>query len=215
MPELRRWHPQNSNAYLLFYRRRTRRPLGGKSHEKIELARTHPKTEVEVTPREETQLPTPPSEGSLSRGEPSTSSVPPTILEWPTPNSMVPSSPSSPPPPLESLPPSFDEALFDPILQTDGLTGLPPTQLEFPDPSSRGSPSSIDAEPDDDNDGPFYQPDLDDSMGVFSQDSLRLRKARFPGDDSLDEDEGLDDGTDVLMTPAESELDENESASSR
>ena len=58
-------------------------------------------------------------------------------------------------------------------------------------------------------------PDLDDSMGVFSQDSLRLRKARFPGDDSLDEDEGLDDGTDVLMTPAESELDENESASSR
>ncbi|RPD76448.1 cysteine proteinase [Lentinus tigrinus ALCF2SS1-7] len=204
----------NSNAYLLFYRRRTSRPLGGKSHEKVELARTRPKTEIEVTAHEEVQLPTPPSEGSVSRGEPSISSVPPTILEWPTPNSMVPSSPSSPPPPLESLPPSFDDALYDPILQSDGLTGLPSTQLEFPDPSSRGSPSSIDAEPDDDNDGPFYQPDLDESM-EYSQDSLRLRKAKFPGDESLDEDEGLDDGTDVLMTPAESELDENESASSR
>ncbi|RDX48228.1 cysteine proteinase [Lentinus brumalis] len=200
----------NSNAYLLFYRRRTSRPLGGKSHEKIQLARSRPQVDV---PREEIQLPTPPSEGSISRGEPS---VPPTILEWPTPNSMVPSSPSSPPPPLESLPPSFDEALFDPILQSDGLEGLPSTQLEFPDPSSQGSPSSIDAEPDEDNDndGPFYQPDLDDVMDEYSQE-LRLRKAKFPGDDSVDEDEGVDDGTDVLMTPAESELDENESSSSR
>ncbi|KAI0741559.1 cysteine proteinase [Daedaleopsis nitida] len=211
----------NANAYLLFYRRQTNRPLGGKSHEKIEVARARPKHEVEINvPREDVQLPTPPSEGSDSRGDPSGGSLPATILEWPTPNSMVPSSPSSPPPPLENLPPSFDEALFDPVLQTGSLAEiqLSTSQLEFPNPSSQGSPSSVDAEPDleTDNDGPFCHSDCDDGMQLYPETSVRLRRARFPGQEgSGEEDEGIDNPADVLMTPAESETDENESLSSR
>jgi hypothetical protein len=71
---------QNANAYLLFYRRRTSRPLGGKTHEKVEEARARaPSPDAEPAPApapapaaagadgEEAQLPTPPSEhgGSL------------------------------------------------------------------------------------------------------------------------------------------------------
>jgi hypothetical protein len=53
---------QNANAYLLFYRRRTSAALGGKTHEKIRLARD----KVEITPPQEevVGLPTPPEEGS-------------------------------------------------------------------------------------------------------------------------------------------------------
>ena len=138
-------------------------------------------------------------------------SIPPTVLEWPTPNSMVPSSPSSPPPPLENLPPpTFDEALYDRVLHPsfDGFS----SQLEFAEPSQGGSPSSVDAEPDleDNDDSPFYQVNGDDPLQDYPEESVRLRKATFDSDD-----EGVDDVTDVVMTPGESELDENESASSR
>ncbi|KAI0372717.1 cysteine proteinase [Pilatotrama ljubarskyi] len=209
----------NANAYLLFYRRRTSRPLGGKSHVKIEEARAHAKGQLDSMPREDVQLPTPPSDGSLSRDEPSVISNPPTILDWPTPNSISRSSPASSPLPLDDRPPSFDEALFDPVMQSSlGLGEIPlsATQLELPDPLSRGSPSSLDAEPDleDDTDSPFYQPDGDgdDQYNAgrhFSQDSVRLRNAVFKRDESADDDE---DATDVMMTPAESEADETDSA---
>lgn len=209
---------QNPNAYLLFYRRRTSRPIGGKSHEKVEAARVQPKVHIDSVPHQNAQLPTPPSDGSVSRGEPSVGSVPATILDWPTPSSMVPSSPSSPPP-LESLPPPFDEALYDPIVQSSALEGieLSTSQLEFPDTTFRGSPSSVDAEPDleDNDENPFLNPTFDDdSTQEFSQDSLRLRKAKFSDED---DDEVVDDATDVIMTPSESELDEaeNDGSSSR
>ncbi|EJF64133.1 cysteine proteinase [Dichomitus squalens LYAD-421 SS1] len=209
----------NSNAYLLFYRRRTRRPIGGKSHEKVEAARVQPKVHVDDVSHRGMQIPTPPSDGSVSRGDPSVGSIPATILEWPTPDSMVPSSPSSPPPPLEGLPPSFDDALYDPIVQSSPLAEiqLSAAQLEFPDPSSHGSPSSVDAEPDleDNDESPFFQSSFDDDPTQdISDDSVRLRKANFSDDD---DDEVVDDATDVIMTPAESELDEteNDGSSSR
>lgn len=92
-----------------------------------------------------------------------------------------------------------------------------PSLLELPDPPSRGSPSSIAAEPDlenDDTDSPFYDVDADgndeyDVSQDFSQDSVRLRNAVFVRDESQEDD---DNTTDVMMTPAESELDETDSA---
>ncbi|PIL25106.1 hypothetical protein GSI_12995 [Ganoderma sinense ZZ0214-1] len=204
----------NSNAYLLFYRRRTSRPIGGKSHEKIEAARVKPIAHVDPVLTQDHQLPTPPSDGSGSRGDPSVGSIPATVLEWPTPNSIVPSSPSSPPPPLENLPPTFDEALYDEVVQPslDGIHMLSSSQLEFPDPSQEGSPSSVDAEPDleDNDDSSFYHANDDDPLQDYPEESVRLRKATFGDSD----DEGMDDVTDVVMTPGESELDENDSTSS-
>ncbi|OJT02905.1 Ubiquitin carboxyl-terminal hydrolase 4 [Trametes pubescens] len=209
----------NGNAYLLFYRRRTSRPLGGKSHAKIEEARALALAQHNALQQEAHQLPTPPSDGSLSRGDTSVLSNAPTILDWPTPTSMNSSSPASSPLPLDDRPPNFDDALLDPVMQSSlGLGDLPLVggQLELPDPLSRGSPSSIDAEPDlenDDTDSPFYQPDGDGSDDYdlsqdFSQDSVRLRNAVFKRDGSPEEE----DPADVLMTPAESELDETDSA---
>ena len=46
----------------------------------------------------------------------------------------------------------------------------------------------------------------------YSEESVRLREAKFPGED---EDDVVDDVTDVLMTPADSEVDENENTPSR
>ncbi|KAI0629147.1 cysteine proteinase [Trametes polyzona] len=204
----------NQNAYLLFYRRRTSRPLGGKSHAKIEEARALANAQLDAVRQEDTQLPTPPSEGSPSRGEPLVPSNPPTELDWPTPKSMPGSSPTSSPLPLDDRPPPFDEALYDPVVIPSSL-GLVPGSLEFPEPDSHGSPSSVDAEPDlDDTDSPFFQPDADgdeEEYNVsqdFSQESVRLRNAVFKRDGSADDEES----TDVMMTPAESELDDTDSA---
>ncbi|KAI8974530.1 cysteine proteinase [Trametes punicea] len=210
----------NANAYLLFYRRRTNHPLGGKSYAKIEEARAHAKAQAGRVTQEDSQLPTPPSEESLSRDEPEVASNPPTVLDWPTPNSISRSSPASSPLPLDDRPPSFEDALFDPLVQSSvGLEEIPlgATQLELPDPLSRGSPSSIDAEPDlenDDTDSPLYEPDAEDvdqydTNQDFPQNSVRLRNAVFKREESVDDD---GDTTDVMMTPAESELDDTDSA---
>ncbi|KIL69318.1 hypothetical protein M378DRAFT_184496 [Amanita muscaria Koide BX008] len=65
----------NANAYLLFYRRRSETPLGGKTREIIEAARNKVKEEHSIIPdtsREEismvvdTQLPTPPEEKGIN-----------------------------------------------------------------------------------------------------------------------------------------------------
>ena len=161
-------------------------------------------------------MPTPPSEGSISRGEPSGSgSVPPTVLEWPTPSSMVPSSPSSPPPPLEGLPPPFEYALRDPLL----------TEPAYAGPSSHGSPSSVDAEPDlehedddvdgDGDGGPFFSHEDEFDRAYEEAIAPRLRMATFPSAGSeLEDTESADNMTDVMMTPVESEVDESEAAAS-
>ena len=52
---------QNSNAYLLFYKRRSNRPIGGKTFEKIEEAREKMAT-AEAETLSQANLPTPPED---------------------------------------------------------------------------------------------------------------------------------------------------------
>ncbi|KAF8513473.1 hypothetical protein JB92DRAFT_2721321 [Gautieria morchelliformis] len=121
----------NRNAYLLFYRRRTSRPIGGKTHAKIQAAR---QTHIERT----NVLPTPPEEPSPP---PSQSVVP--ILSDDLSLTQVPWTPSLPldtmssssssPPALEEgdCPPGLDDGSLDPLDQSNlryamptSLTGL-------------------------------------------------------------------------------------------
>ncbi|KAH8093309.1 cysteine proteinase [Cristinia sonorae] len=129
----------NSNAYLLFYKRRSSFPLGGKSHEKIEAARQRPRapSPAQRVEAEETQLPTPPSETRLIP-LPGLSDINPGWITPPTRSSSA--SRGSSPPPLDDIedPPAFDQAGFDPLL-------LSSQRFDMPDPApspSLPSPSS-------------------------------------------------------------------------
>ncbi|OCH87381.1 UCH-domain-containing protein [Obba rivulosa] len=149
----------NSNAYLLFYRRRAAHPLGGKSHDKVEAARQNPQQATDSL--QESHLPTPPGESS-GLSEQSLDRLPRTLLpfdNWPTPRSNTRSSPASSPPPLDDgddEPPPFEEdeelhstlaAILPPIPTQPRVPGHP--QFRFPDPPSRDSPtSSTGVEPD-------------------------------------------------------------------
>ncbi|TCD71861.1 CSN-associated deubiquitinating enzyme Ubp12 [Steccherinum ochraceum] len=143
----------NSNAYLLFYKRRTTRPLGGKSHEKIEAARQHPKATTSDAAMEDTQLPTPPSEPmrpliSLPRSHHDDADV-----GWSTPpdtRSSSASRGSSSPPPLDDVdPPSFDDSALDPLILATHRFDMPDP---LPSPSLPSPSSSNEAEMD--SDGP-------------------------------------------------------------
>ena len=130
--------------------------------------------------------------------------MPPTVLEWPTPNSIAPSSPQLIPPPLENFPPpTFEYAMFDPVLQSSA---------DFAGPSSHGSPSSVDAEPDLEHDDEEFD-SIHFEVDYVPSESMRLRQATFSTDE-LEGVDGPDDASDVLMTPAESDLDEEENMSS-
>jgi len=160
---LKNFRYQNANAYLLFYRRRTSRPLGGKSHDKIEEARSKqpgPNANLDDIAID-TQLPTPPNESSqssyLNSGTSRLAALVPVPARdvWPTSHSNAKSSPASTPPALEdSELPDFENSQLDEVIQTS----LDPLQIashhyDFPDPSSKASPtSSIEAEPDFDHD---------------------------------------------------------------
>ncbi|KAK2463565.1 hypothetical protein APHAL10511_004316 [Amanita phalloides] len=127
----------NANAYLLFYRRRTDTPLGGKTHTIIE-ARKRAKQEPGIIPDSEqreslmavdTQLPTPPEEskheGRFSPIElDDTYAANPFAKLWQLSNDT-----SSLSPPLDILPDGLED------LQTD-------QQHDFPDLRHRTSPSS-------------------------------------------------------------------------
>ncbi|KAI0788771.1 hypothetical protein C8Q75DRAFT_767864 [Abortiporus biennis] len=138
----------NANAYLLFYRRRTSRPIGGKSHDKIEEARSIPR-EPSPTPEEQSkddQLPTPPSETPKDEDN----SVPVTFWpseqpSWGESPSVALSSPvsSSPPPLDEADPPSFEDSQLDDLIDPT-LSSLH-NNFAFPDPS-RSPTSSNEAE---------------------------------------------------------------------
>jgi ubiquitin carboxyl-terminal hydrolase 4/11/15 len=165
----------NANAYLLFYKRRTCRPLGGKSHDKIEEARLK-QLNPTANPDDiaiDTQLPTPPNESShssyLNSGTSRLAALVPVSAnsasdQWPTPHSNAKSSPASTPPPLEDPElPSLDNSQFDEVVQTS----LDPLQIalhqyDLPDPSSsKASPTwSNEAEPDLDQDRNRSQWDL-------------------------------------------------------
>ncbi|KIP08809.1 hypothetical protein PHLGIDRAFT_361006 [Phlebiopsis gigantea 11061_1 CR5-6] len=169
----------NQNAYLLFYRRRTSRPLGGKTHHIVEAARQAadpvpaPSESPSAPKVEETQLPTPPADDDIVPVQ-NGSKVPsfshlihsiPSEQGWRPPAASVSeywetssTSPASTPPPLDDIldPPSFEDSQLDPLV-TSNLTPLELStpQFDFPDPVSRGSPSSVQAEFDQDQDGDF------------------------------------------------------------
>ncbi|THH21501.1 hypothetical protein EW146_g63 [Bondarzewia mesenterica] len=163
----------NANAYLLFYKRRASRPLGGKSHAIIEAARIRAETEVNSTENSvainaDSQLPTPPNEPVRSRYPDEqvlnsvlqdftqrTAALQPYPGHWPMSQSGL-SSLTTTPPPLEEgdYLPSFENAKYDDIIDSalDPLA-LSTRQFDFPDPSSKASPtSSIEAELDSDDD---------------------------------------------------------------
>lgn len=194
---------QNSNAYLLFYRRRTTQPLGGKTYVKIEEARLNLKASPSPDPIViDTQLPTPPSEKNASYfGTELTTGLvnlelpkgplrPTGSDGWPTPRSNVSNSgsPASSPPALEDGLPSFEDAPYDELLQTnlDPLQ-IASQQFDFPDPSNKGSPtSSNEAEPDldepFDDDTPWNDQhfDLPDPLLQRSPDWAGLRRMESP-----------------------------------
>ncbi|KAI6120769.1 hypothetical protein EV401DRAFT_1954212 [Pisolithus croceorrhizus] len=112
----------NANAYLLFYKRRSNRPLGGKTLQKIEEAAQASIEDDDITPAEQ-QLPTPPAETS-----------PPAFVTAQggfsvplSPDKAIPLSSS----PLDDLP-TFDQSHNDPLIQssllldTSGLHSLEP-----------------------------------------------------------------------------------------
>lgn len=140
-------HAVNSNAYLLFYKRRSSAPLGGKSNEKIEEAGRQAAAEVEAEndAAQDVQLPTPPSEsGAAPFPFPLTQQH--SSAGYLTPRSNTRSTPTSSPPPLDDGDPATLEAQSDDLIADDGL-GLGPLELasqqfDFPDPSARASPTS-------------------------------------------------------------------------
>ncbi|KII87454.1 hypothetical protein PLICRDRAFT_699818 [Plicaturopsis crispa FD-325 SS-3] len=151
----------NANAYLLFYRRRTTRPMGGKSHDRVEEARLKAKTAEPSAGLDfatnDAQLPTPPNEPSssyLGTGMSRLSALSSTrISTGPLPDSVsvgLPLSPLSPSPPLlvDELPSfenSFNDQSIDPLQ-------ISSQRYDFPDPSSSSSlaspSSSVEAEAD-------------------------------------------------------------------
>ncbi|KAG6908782.1 hypothetical protein DXG01_003311 [Tephrocybe rancida] len=140
----------NSSAYLLFYRRRSSSPLGGKTHHKIEEARLKLKSQKPQGDGDdsmiiETQLPTPPSEDSgyaTALPLPESQTLPGDSWTIRSQGSTAGSSVASPSP--EHLP-SFEESQshddnngpLDPL-----LLSADPERFEFPDPSAKASPTS-------------------------------------------------------------------------
>lgn len=153
---------QNPNAYLLFYRRRTTHPLGGKTSEKIEEARLKPpKMGSSPEPIAIDTLPTPPNEktyiedgmsGLAALENQNMGMLRPSGSEgWPTPRSNLsnPGSSSSSPPRLDEIElPSFEDSHYEDPASFDPLATAS-QQFDFPDPSSKASVTSSDeVEPD-------------------------------------------------------------------
>ena len=141
---------QNANAYLLFYKRRSNDPLGGKTYYKIEEARLSADEGIDPTPSVSTQLPTPPNEIAA-----------PTLVSpqkaqnigWRTPHSHNRSTPSSSPPPLDELP-NFEESQHDQLLPSAGLNSLlmdDDQTFRFPSSFKASPTSSNEVEADDDD----------------------------------------------------------------
>jgi ubiquitin carboxyl-terminal hydrolase 4/11/15 len=132
----------NANAYLLFYRRRTSSPLGGKTHIKIEAAQNQAASQANES-QEDTQLPTPPSETASESTEFNKWRVS-TITDAPNTPSRKTSrwfNSGQPPTPEDNDLSVFTHDLNDSIGPSNRLYGMSPTS-----PSS-----SIAAEPDTDD----------------------------------------------------------------
>jgi len=173
----------NSDAYLLFYKRRTSRPLGGKTHTKIEAARLYSETssvaETPVPVHINEQLPTPPDEpltlitvSSSRKQDPSRVNHNwPTAGRWPTPQSESSSISTSPPPmdDTESELPSFSESQFDEVLQ-GSLDPLVLSSNRFD--LGRVSPTSSNEVEIDSDDGRSAQVIESDSAGASPREEM-------------------------------------------
>ncbi|KAF5383617.1 hypothetical protein D9615_003721 [Tricholomella constricta] len=138
----------NANAYLLFYRRRSTAPLGGKTHHKIEAARLKHEAKVDDNMTIDTQLPTPPNEDSGYRTgltlPPSSQPLPGDPWTLRSHGSNTGSSVASPSP--DNLPgldeiPSHDHftSTLDPLL-------ISSQRFDFPDPGKASPTSSNEVE---------------------------------------------------------------------
>ena len=136
---------------------------------------------MESDTQAESQLPTPPTDTPDSQSEPNGQKDSLSLWNnatWTALSSKTQSSPASTPPPLED-PPDFDDALRDPVIQSN-LEALPLStgltiELEqfFPDPPSGGSPSSVRAE--------FDQEDLDFDTDTSDDIPRRTQMRLFTG----------------------------------
>ncbi|KIJ20849.1 hypothetical protein PAXINDRAFT_165689 [Paxillus involutus ATCC 200175] len=143
-------HAVNANAYLLFYKRRSNAPLGGKTHQKIAEVMTQATDVADAAPAVETQLPTPPNE-----------SVAPTFALPQKPlNGLL--TPSSSPPPLDDSDLSnFEESDRDQLRL--GSLLMDDQSFDFPQSFKTTSPtSSNEVEADDDVDEELRR-EFDDS----------------------------------------------------
>ncbi|KAI0084467.1 hypothetical protein BDY19DRAFT_971275 [Irpex rosettiformis] len=197
----------NSNAYLLFYKRRTPRPLGGKSHEKVEAAKKLTETsEVEeadhsmdTTANVDSQLPTPPAEisNNLPFGDPTTFVLDSMSDSWQMtqynpPSSNTRSSPaSSSGVSDDASPPAFENAVHDLLMESNWDPGET-IELNFPDPTSNGSPSSVNAE--------FDQDDLDTDVSEDSSNKYRL-SPHVDEDDEMPELESVETFSQTTRIP--------------
>ncbi|KAI6149803.1 cysteine proteinase [Pisolithus tinctorius] len=126
-------HAVNANAYLLFYKRRSNRPLGGKTLQKIEEVAQGSMEDDDITPAEQQQLPTPPEETS----PPAFVTAQGGFCAPRSPGKATPRSSS----PLDDLP-TFDESQNDPLIQdsllldTSGLHASEPGWSRIPSPTS-------------------------------------------------------------------------------
>lgn len=125
----------NANGYLLFYKRRTSRPIGGKTFDKVQEARNKSRVSVDVG-----QLPTPDEDGSASSSASKSMFGGAPTFRYPTPITNTHGSPamSLTPPPDENDPPVLEGQFY-----------ILPETFKNHDRSASGSPtSSTAAEPD-------------------------------------------------------------------
>ncbi|KAF9563070.1 cysteine proteinase [Agrocybe pediades] len=159
----------NANAYLLFYRRRTNSPLGGKSYNKIEEAKSNPPQSLEPSQTDTlttvtigTQLPTPPNEetdyGTGAFRLPSLADLPssssasghsmglmphdddPWSLRRSGAGSNASSSISSPPAPYDDPPPDFDDYSYSNNGNKELI--IVDQSYDYTHPSNKASPTS-------------------------------------------------------------------------
>ncbi|KAL0065156.1 hypothetical protein AAF712_007826 [Marasmius tenuissimus] len=107
----------NANAYLLFYRRRSSKPLGGRSHELTEQAKLEPKSDRSLASVPTPSLPTPPLESAYAP-LPDYFNTTTSADHWgSSANTLVP----LPSPTAVHDPPNFEEAQGDTILDGNDI----------------------------------------------------------------------------------------------
>lgn len=169
---------QNANAYLLFYRRRSNDPLGGKTHAKVEEYKAKaPEDEPDLEPGAaragDGQLPTPPDEPY----DKARSVVGGLIERWSETGSHGPSA---------SDPPDFEEAQSD-LPVSDSYDDILPYAHSYtlPDRYRKSSPtSSNEAEVDPDLDRDDWDPNFTDSFSLDHDNDIDVNWVTSSAQDS-------------------------------